>query len=282
MESLKAIKTRIKTIESIVKAMNAMKMVSVAKLSRVKNANKYSKKNCETMLEMILTAIGEALFENAISKDSWVNRTSGKSLLIVLSTDQGFCGSFNQSIKEVTKNTIAKHTPAYVEIFGKKSVQDITESSVILEKHNSIHMLDIIEFSKNISEIVLEYLVNHDVFEIFIISGEMKNALSQNAQCIRILPLEKSNVINAPYVRVEEPRQEFIDRIFPMYISSLFKYIVTDHLIAEYSARVMAMDNSVRNAKDIRNDLSVLYNNIRQSRITQELTEIVGSVECMQ
>jgi F-type H+-transporting ATPase subunit gamma len=143
-------------------------------------------------------------------------------------------------------------------------------------------MLDIFNFSKTIAGIVMNYVLHNEVVNVFVISGKMKNMLSQNAVCTKILPIERKNVIDSECISTDGPWQRFIDTAFDMYISKLFTSIVTEHLIAEYSARVMAMDNSVRNAGEIRDKLSVLYNNIRQAKITQELTEIVASVECVQ
>ena len=52
MENLKVIKDRIKTVGSIIKATNAMKMVSTVKLARVNNINKCSKQCAEILFDM--------------------------------------------------------------------------------------------------------------------------------------------------------------------------------------------------------------------------------------
>jgi len=43
-----------------------------------------------------------------------------------------------------------------------------------------------------------------------------------------------------------------------------------------------AMKNSTDNAKDIIDDLSLVYNRARQAAITQEITEIVGGAAALE
>ncbi|MDR1476355.1 MAG: F0F1 ATP synthase subunit gamma [Holosporales bacterium] len=280
MENLKAIKNRIRTIDSIVKATNAMKMVATANLSRISNSNKFSKKCCDALLDMISKAVSEAAFENRLDQDSWVNRKSGKTLIVILSTDQGFCGSFRQAITEAARKVTTEYGDSYIEIFGKKGLLHTKNRSVL--NVESIRMSNVAEFARLLAEVVMKYVLHHEVLDVFLISGKMRNMLSQIARCTKILPIERSEVLDSEYVSVEGPRQEFINSAFNMYISRLLVAMVTEHLVAEYAARVMAMDSSVRNANSIRDKLSVLYNNIRQAKITQELTEIVASIECVQ
>ena len=45
---------------------------------------------------------------------------------------------------------------------------------------------------------------------------------------------------------------------------------------AEQQARMSAMDNATTNAKDMLQDLSLMYNRARQAAITQEITEVVS------
>ncbi len=48
---------------------------------------------------------------------------------------------------------------------------------------------------------------------------------------------------------------------------------------SEQSARMQAMDGATKNADDLLNSLDAKYNRIRQSIITQEISEIVGGAE---
>ena len=64
-----------------------------------------------------------------------------------------------------------------------------------------------------------------------------------------------------------------------MYLGAIIYSTMTSSKISEISSRRMAMENASDNALDIINDLEKQYNKIRQSKITQEITEIVAGAQ---
>ena len=53
-------------------------------------------------------------------------------------------------------------------------------------------------------------------------------------------------------------------------------HAVSENRAWEQAAKMMAMKNATENAGDLIKELELLYNNVRQAAITQELSEIVG------
>ena len=54
-----------------------------------------------------------------------------------------------------------------------------------------------------------------------------------------------------------------------------------ESLASEHGARMSAMDNATRNAGDMIDDLSMIYNRSRQAKITSELIEIISGAEAL-
>jgi F-type H+-transporting ATPase subunit gamma len=54
-----------------------------------------------------------------------------------------------------------------------------------------------------------------------------------------------------------------------------------DAAVSEQIARMVAMKSATENAGDIIKQLSRTYNRARQSKITQEIMEIIGGVEAL-
>ena len=50
---------------------------------------------------------------------------------------------------------------------------------------------------------------------------------------------------------------------------------------AELAARMTAMDNATRNAGDMIDRLTLVYNRTRQANITKELIEIISGAEAL-
>jgi F-type H+-transporting ATPase subunit gamma len=51
---------------------------------------------------------------------------------------------------------------------------------------------------------------------------------------------------------------------------------------SETAARMNAMENATKNAKEIHEALTLRYNNARQSKITQELCEIISGANSLE
>ena len=60
----------------------------------------------------------------------------------------------------------------------------------------------------------------------------------------------------------------------PSYIAGFLYSALVDSFCCEQNTRMTAMDPATRNAQDLLDELKAEYNHLRQSRITQEITEI--------
>lgn len=276
MENLKAIKDRMRTVDSIIKATSAMKMVSTIKLARMNTLNKCSKNCYEKLFEMLSAIIGNMAFDQKLDDKSWLLPSpDGRPLLLIMSTTQGFCGSFNYSLIEEAQKAINENPNAIIKIFGKKAAALSPSSVVDINDRYNIH-----DFSKEVCSIVIDHLRNEKISKVIVVSGYFKNTLVQKAEAKQIFPFKIEK--NPKYVKVDGNEMDMVEDLFQAYIKKLFNAIITEHIVSELSARTIAMDNSVRNAKDMSKSLNVMYNKSRQTKITQELTEIVSSMECVQ
>jgi F-type H+-transporting ATPase subunit gamma len=230
------------------------------------------------LAEMIKMITNELEYKQIIKDDFWLNKKKGKTLIIVFSTNQGFCGSFNQAITNKAGEEVARHPNALVKVFGKKS-SNIDERAECIQFEDRF---DIAKSANTVSELVFNTMKLEDTGKILTISGAFKSVMSQGAVCKQIFPLPSlDDGESHKYIGIEGDRLAVLESLFCFYIRKVMVSTVTDHLVSEFSARVMAMDNSVRNAKDMQVEMNIMYNRIRQAKITQELTEIVSSMECV-
>lgn len=79
----------------------------------------------------------------------------------------------------------------------------------------------------------------------------------------------------ASLVPLFEPnRESLLNTLLPFAVEYMVYKTVLQNLASEHSARMMAMKNAHDNAKEVGNDLNLLYNQIRQATITQQIAEI--------
>ena len=74
---------------------------------------------------------------------------------------------------------------------------------------------------------------------------------------------------------------EVLDELTAKYVDFNMYYSLIDSLAAEHSARMQAMDNATKNAKEKVDSLTVEFNKARQAAITTELIEIISGVEAL-
>lgn len=280
---MQSIKNRIKTINNIQKAANAIKVISSIKLANINKIDVVSLKSSMNILQSTLSIVAsEALYYNELSNSHWIRRTEGKKLLIVLSVDQGFCGAFKQSLSVSASNFIADNTDCYVEIFGKKLSlvnSNIVNDDSIDRNIKSRYSLEI--FANKLKDIIFKYVTKHGVYEVYVVSGEYKNAMKQTTKCFRILPLTIKDFKTFATTEINTDRMQLVDYLLNRYLYTLCFDIIREHLLAELSVRVFSVEKTSRNADDMQKTLTLLYNRTRQTRITNELTEIVSSSECV-
>ena len=84
----------------------------------------------------------------------------------------------------------------------------------------------------------------------------------------------------APFLYDFDPSDVVIlERLIPRFIvSSLFKALA-ESLASESGARMTSMDNATRNAGEMIDNLTLIYNRTRPGRITTELVEIIAGAE---
>jgi F-type H+-transporting ATPase subunit gamma len=74
----------------------------------------------------------------------------------------------------------------------------------------------------------------------------------------------------------EGNKAEVMQQYHQFRTASRFYYWSMEAVTSEQSARMTAMDNSSKNAAEMLDNLNILYNRNRQSRITTELTELIS------
>ncbi len=278
--NMKAIKRRIKSVESTMQITKAMELVSSSKLRKAKERSEqavpFFNLLYQTMSEVASEAVG---FHSVYTEE----REEGAVLLIVMAGDRGLAGGFNLNVFRLADKRIkALHTmgrEAVIMTVGKKA-----------SEHYSKTTNRVLGTFDNIGETVTTYTALHmaqhivHLFQQGHLSGveifftNMVSPLSQEARQMQVIPVP--NLERNPGVQSltnYEPSPEAVfDSLIPQYLAGMLYCTIVDTYASEQAARRMAMENATDNAQEMIDDLSLKYNRARQASITQELTEIVS------
>ena len=74
----------------------------------------------------------------------------------------------------------------------------------------------------------------------------------------------------------EQEPQQILDALLPLYMNGTVLRALQESLASELAARMNAMNSASDNAKELKKNLTLLYNRGRQAKITGEIIEIVA------
>jgi F-type H+-transporting ATPase subunit gamma len=289
MASLRETRNRIKSVRNTEKITRAMKMVAASKLRRAQEAvvrpRAYANK-----LEALMSAIALRLEANGEeSHPLLVNRPKKNSVeVLLLTSDRGLCGALNSSVVRMAQRFIVDHQDAEkisISTVGKKGFEGINRLALPLRKRYEAQakVFDL-DMANLIADELCARFLAHEIDAVYLIYNEFRSAISQEVVVRQILPVVRTALAPEalPIDYVYEPSQkDLLDALVPRHFATKLYQAFLESYASEQGARMTAMDNATRNAKEMTEKLTLQYNRARQAAITKELMEIIGGAEAL-
>ena len=291
MPSLKDLKTRINSVKSTQKITSAMKMVAAAKLRRAQDSAEKGRPYADRMQQIINSLASKA---DPISAPQLLvgNGKENTHLLVVVSADRGLCGGFNGTITRQTRTEVARlrgeGKTVKLLMVGRKSAdalrRELGDSYIdSLEgiQGTAVEYAD----AASIGETVRNGFEAGEFDACTVIFNKFKSAISQEVTLKRLIPAEVGEDTQDDDAGVsyeyEPDEEELLAAVLPRNISTQVYSALLESSAAELAARMTAMDNATRNAGDLIERLTLVYNRTRQATITKELIEIISGAEAV-
>jgi len=290
MASLKDLKTRINSVKSTQKITAAMKMVAAAKLRRAQEAAESGRPYAERMRRVTANLAAKADVGSA-SPLLVGNGKSTTHLLVVISADRGLCGGFNGSITRQTRIEITRlqNEGKIVKLLmvGRKSADALRREygKQFIDSFEGIQGTSV-SFSDaaTLGDTIRTGFDAGDYDVCTMIYNKFVNAITQEITLTQLIPAEISatedseSSVNYEY---EPEEDELLDSLLPRILSTQLYSALLESSAAELAARMTAMDNATRNAGDLIDRLTLVFNRTRQAAITNELIEIISGAEAV-
>ncbi len=263
-----------------------MKLVATARLQKAKagalDTRPYFHKIHDTIGSIIALSGG-------VDHKYLVQRESKNTLYVVISSNRGLAGGYNNNVAKLVMNNEAENKSDSVVVYavGRKAGDLLrTRGYTVAESFNDA--IEAPEFSKAgaISSLILAKYLEGAYDRVFLAYTDFESIISQTPKLLKILPLSKEDFKLEEDAVVEktefEPSpEEVLDRIIPQYITSVIYGGLMESRASEQGARQTAMDSATKNADEMIGKLTLQYNRARQAAITQELSEIVAGAESL-
>ena len=270
-----------------------MKMVAAAKLRRAQDQAEASRPYAERMERMLSDLASRS------SSDLPLIAGTGKSdthMIILGTADRGLCGGFNANLVKEARKMIGELQSAgkQVKIYciGKKGAQALNREygDLIVKRVEDLDK-PALSYSKAgaIADDILTMFDDGAFDAATLIYAQFQSAIAQIVTRQQLVPFavdaedgaaESDETDDSAY-DFEPSEEGILAELLPRNVGvQVFKALL-ENAASEQGARMTAMDNATRNAGDMIDKLTLLYNRSRQAAITKELIEIVSGAEAL-
>lgn len=288
MDTLESLSDALQTtgdIQSIVRTMKALSSVSLRQYEHAESAMADYARTVELGLMAVLhqrQAAGLALPRT--------DRASGREALIVIGSDRGLCGGYNDKITRFARSRMDSR-PIMLGVIGARVAARLEADGRRLDAAHSLP-----GSVEGVTRLVQSVIVDIDrwtriegVGQVWLVHNRREGRITAKPQSHRLLPLPDSYLHklseadwpgrSVPLFRMES------DRLMSWLVQQrLFVVIyraLAEALASEHATRLAAMQAAERNIEERRDDLRQLYRQRRQETITREMLDVVSGYEAV-
>ena len=276
--NMKAVKLRIKSVQSTMQITNAMELVASSKLRKAKERAEVCRPYFETMHQTLVNiAQGNTDFSSVYARESG----NEKRCYVLIAGDRGLAGGYNTNLFKCLEAASLNQDFLVLPI-GKKAVEYSKRNgfACVTESFGEIADVSVADCFEMANLLCGEFKKG-EFGHIDLCYTKFVSMLSQQPSAIPVLPLkdltDKQDTKSIRNLILYEPdASEVFDAIVPEYLAGLIYGAVCESVASELAARRTAMEAATNNAEEMIEKLNLHYNRARQASITQEITELVA------
>lgn len=272
MATLREIGEKKRLIGSINKITKAMQLVAISKSKKALTLLLQYRSFYQEIYNLVLKTVSNNEEKKEYKGTYW----------IIFFSDLGLAGGFNSNIMRLISNKIKSEDIIYIvgnkgESLKKIRVKEV--SSVLSE-----------EFMQVVEEVTENILTSYfrENYQIKAVYTRYVSQLEFVPEIVSILPFEEimKNDLEPKeeipkQIEFEPSKEELFFNIIETYVQSVLVGFYREAKVSEHTSRRIAMENATNNGEDMLRELLILYNRVRQTKITQEISEIIGGAEAL-
>ena len=280
MSSLVKTKTRLNSTKSTQKVIKAMELVASSKIKVAKEKAINNKFYFESTIRAMQTVLKDEKMGTLLDLSS----NEEETLLIGITSDMGLCGAYNTNVlKEVLK--INKEQENIINLMvGSKGIAKLNYEKIdMYDNISDLNRLSDYELAKQISDIMINLLSNKKINKIIFVATEYINPIMQQVKVLDVLDLKETKELEVEdsELLIIGDKKEIFEHLLLQYIRSLTYSEVLNSAASEHASRRNSMEAANTNSLELIDKLNLEMNRIRQSMITQEISEIIGGSEAL-
>lgn len=274
MASLIGIRRRIKSAKNIAQITKAMEMVSASKMKKAQDAALATRPFTLKLKEMMDKVRGGL---KGSTHPLTLNSKSPNILVILISTNKGLCGALNVNLYRSLLEFAGNHVGSKIMIatVGKKAKYITpTGNTELSAKFNNLGETVTFAETRSVSAYAMEQYSKGFVGKVYLAYPRFISTLQNDITFTKILPFNADSTDSVSNYTIEPSSTELLDTLLPYQIEMSVYQTILEARATEHSARMVAMKNASDNAKELIGNLTLDYNQARQSAVTSEILDV--------
>lgn len=293
MAKPRALKRRIRSVESTRKITRTMEMVATSRLKKAQDRVVAARPYAQALAE----AIGDLLTPELAERFPLLRQPPppskggpARAAVLLITSNRGLCGAFNANLIRAARDRVGElERGGYtveLSVVGRKGINFFKYA----RRQLALARLDIGDrptatHAGELAEPLMAAYAAGALASVDVVYANFKSALATPPALMRILPVEARARVGegrgaANYIIKPSP-DELVGALLPLYVRNMVYRALVETAASEQGARRAAMKNATDSAGDLLDILRRNYNRARQAQITQELSEIVGGAEAL-
>ncbi|MGM9653160.1 MAG: ATP synthase F1 subunit gamma [Eubacteriales bacterium] len=264
----KALKARIRSVDSTMHITKAMELVASSKIKRARVRMEEGR--------FYRTVLAQAFSDLAASDTVYSRRREGlPAAVIVIAGDRGLAGGYNSSVFKLAASCLQDGD--FVIPVGRRAAEYYAHRAYVIPDSLSFAVETLSSSECAAVAAFLKKMYDEGrIGSVRLVSTAFCSMLTQEPAVTELLPLSRSGAGPSASVLYEPDPETVLAAIIPEYIAGVLYSAACEAFASELAARRSAMDTATKNASAMIDELNLKYNRARQGAITQEITEIVA------
>lgn len=293
MAQIREIKKRIKAVSTIERITKTMQMVATAKFTSALQRARATRPYTDSIRELVgklAASVGDDLDNPLINGAS---NAESKELLLVISSDRGFCGAYNSHVLRVStrhfKKLAADGIPCELQCSGKKGGAYFGFTGMNVERQYTFTDKPEFEVISEVADELIERFTSGEFASVRVAYMRYESNSRQIPEIMQILPMKVEQAENlddsdssATGYEFSPSAEAILEELLPRAVKTSLFQAINDAVVSEQVMRMIAMKAASDNAKGLGRTLKRDYNRARQGKITTELTEIVSGAAALE
>jgi F-type H+-transporting ATPase subunit gamma len=287
--AVRAIRDRIRSVESTSKVTKAMELVAASKMRRAQERALSSRPYADQMRGVLAQLAGYAATADPESLHPLLRQRPVRHFAFIhITADRGLAGGLNANMNRAGASLALEHQPRVERVsvvtvgrkgrdfFRRAGFPSLAEFSELGDYPGMTAILPI-------ARIVMDDYMAGNIDQVYLGYQRFVNTAVQRPTLRQILPVTAPEGAERAVDFLFEPSPErLLETLVPRYVEMQIFEAVLDAAASEQSARMVAMRAATDAAQEMVADLTLTYNKARQELITGELLDIVGGVAALE